>query len=122
MTVLANPGKAICVVTHEYVGGHNCAHDFFVDGVGDGGCFKCYRRSVLETIHFDKVKFVGYAFQIEMKFDTWKYGFKIKEVPIIFTDRTRGTSKMSSGIFKEAVMGVMMLKISSWFRKYDRTE
>lgn len=84
--------------------------------------FKCYRRSVLETIHFDKVKFVGYAFQIEMKFDTWKYGFKIKEVPIIFTDRTKGTSKMSSGIFKEAVMGVMMLKIASWFRKYKRPE
>ena len=84
--------------------------------------FKCYKRIVLQTLDFDKVKFVGYAFQIEMKFDTWKYGFKIKEVPIIFTDRTLGTSKMSSGIFKEAVMGVMMLKISSWFRKYDRAE
>ncbi len=84
--------------------------------------FKCYKRLVLQTIDFDKIKFVGYAFQIEMKFDTWKYGFKIKEVPIIFTDRTLGTSKMSSGIFKEAVMGVMMLKINSWFRKYDRPE
>lgn len=84
--------------------------------------FKCYKRIVLQTLDFDKVKFVGYAFQIEMKFDTWKYGFEIKEVPIIFTDRTKGTSKMSSGIFKEAVMGVMMLKIKSWFRKYDRPE
>ena len=84
--------------------------------------FKCYRRSVLETIDFNKVKFVGYAFQIEMKFDTWKYGFKIKEVPIIFTDRTKGTSKMSSGIFKEAVLGVLKLKIGSWFRTYDRAQ
>jgi dolichol-phosphate mannosyltransferase len=84
--------------------------------------FKCYRRRVLETIDFDRVKFVGYAFQIEMKFDTWKHGFKIKEVPIIFTDRTKGTSKMSSGIFKEAVFGVLNLKISSWFRKYKKPE
>jgi dolichol-phosphate mannosyltransferase len=82
--------------------------------------FKCYARTVLETLDFDRVKFVGYAFQIEMKFDTWKYGFKIKEVPIIFTDRTRGQSKMSSGIFKEAVLGVIALKIGSWFRKYER--
>jgi len=84
--------------------------------------FKCYKRTVLQTLDLDKVKFVGYAFQIEMKFDTWKYGFKIKEVPIIFTDRTKGTSKMSSGIFKEAVLGVMKLKINSWFRKYERLE
>jgi dolichol-phosphate mannosyltransferase len=82
--------------------------------------FKCYSRKVLQTIDLDKVKFMGYAFQIEMKFDTWKYGFQIKEVPIIFTDRTRGESKMSSGIFKEAVLGVMKLKISSWFRKYNK--
>ena len=81
--------------------------------------FKCYKRIVLQTLDLDKVKFVGYAFQIEMKFDTWKYGFKIKEVPIIFTDRTKGTSKMSSGIFKEAVLGVIKLKIGSWFRKYN---
>jgi dolichol-phosphate mannosyltransferase len=84
--------------------------------------FKCYKRVVLETIKLDEVKFVGYAFQIEMKFDTWKYGFKIKEVPIIFTDRTKGTSKMSSGIFKEAVLGVMKLKVSSWFKKYERPD
>lgn len=82
--------------------------------------FKCYSRRVLETIELDKVKFVGYAFQIEMKFDAWKYGFKIKEIPIIFTDRTKGQSKMSSGIFKEAVFGVMKLKINSWFKNYKR--
>ena len=82
--------------------------------------FKCYTKKVLQTLDFDKVKFVGYAFQIEMKFDTWKYGFKIKEIPIIFTDRTKGESKMSRGIFKEAIIGVMMLKLGSWFRKYDK--
>jgi dolichol-phosphate mannosyltransferase len=80
--------------------------------------FKCYRRKVLETINMDKVKFVGYAFQIEMKFSAWKYGFKIKEVPIIFTDRTKGQSKMSRGIFKEAVFGVLQMKINSFFRSY----
>lgn len=81
--------------------------------------FKCYRATALEKVLETPVKFVGYAFQIEMKFRTWKYGYKIKEVPIIFTDRTMGTSKMSSGIFKEAFFGVMWLKISSWFRKWD---
>ena len=65
--------------------------------------FKCYKRAVLETINFDKIKFVGYAFQIEMKFKSWKYGFNVVEVPVIFTDRTEGTSKMSGGIFFEAV-------------------
>ncbi len=82
--------------------------------------FKCYTAKVLQTIHLEKVKFIGYAFQIEMKFLAWKYGFKIKEVPIIFTDRTKGASKMSTGIFKEAVLGVIQLKISSLFRKYHR--
>ncbi|TPE39569.1 polyprenol monophosphomannose synthase [Pontibacter mangrovi] len=82
--------------------------------------FKCYRRKVLETIELDKIRFVGYAFQIEMKFLTYKYGFKIKEVPIIFTDRTKGVSKMSSGIFKEAVLGVLRMKASSYFRHFDR--
>ncbi|WP_161890346.1 polyprenol monophosphomannose synthase [Pontibacter russatus] len=82
--------------------------------------FKCYRRKVLETIRLNKIRFVGYAFQIEMKFMAYKYGFKIKEVPIIFTDRTRGTSKMSSGIFKEAVLGVIQMKINSYFRHFDR--
>ena len=81
--------------------------------------FKCYHNSVLRKILQDKIKFVGYAFQIEMKFKAWKYGFKIKEVPIIFTDRTEGTSKMSGGIFTEAVFGVIKLKVSSWFRKWD---
>ena len=82
--------------------------------------FKCYRRKVLETIDFDKIRFKGYAFQIEMKFTAWKHGFKIVEVPIIFTDRTQGTSKMSGGIFSEAVMGVIKLKVGSWFRKYEK--
>ncbi len=82
--------------------------------------FKCFKRQVLETIDLGNIKFVGYAFQIEMKFKTWKHGFKLKEVPIIFTDRTRGTSKMSSGIFKEAVLGVIQLKINSWFKKYPK--
>ena len=82
--------------------------------------FKCYRRVVLETIELDKIKFVGYAFQIEMKFSAWRCGFRIKEIPIIFTDRTKGESKMSKGIFKEAVFGVMQMKIKSWFRKYPK--
>ncbi|MFY0654407.1 MAG: polyprenol monophosphomannose synthase [Cyclobacteriaceae bacterium] len=82
--------------------------------------FKCYTSKVLKTIDLDHIKFIGYAFQIEMKFLAWKYGFKIKEIPIIFTDRTRGTSKMSSHIFREAVLGVIQLKVSSLFRKYQR--
>ncbi|MDH4059061.1 MAG: glycosyltransferase, partial [Cyclobacteriaceae bacterium] len=81
--------------------------------------FICYRRKVLETIPLNEIKFVGYAFQIEMKFKAWKYGFKLKEVPIIFTDRTRGQSKMSSGIFKEAFLGVIQLEIKSWFTEYE---
>jgi len=84
--------------------------------------FVCYKREVLETIDLDAVKFIGYAFQIEMKFTTHKFGFKVIEVPIIFTDRTKGTSKMSSGIFKEAVIGVIQMKINSWFKKYFREE
>ncbi len=72
--------------------------------------FKCYNAKVLRTISLDDVKFMGYAFQIEMKYTTWKLGFKITEVPIIFTDRTEGTSKMSSKIFKEAFLGVMSLR------------
>lgn len=80
--------------------------------------FVCYRKKVLETIPLDRVKFVGYAFQIEMKFLTWKYGFKLSEVPIIFTERVRGESKMSAGIFKEAFFGVLQMTISSWFKKY----
>ncbi len=80
--------------------------------------FVCYKRKVLETIPLNDIRFIGYAFQIEMKFLAWKYGFKLTEVPIIFTDRTRGESKMSPGIFKEAFFGVLHMTITSWFRKY----
>lgn len=80
--------------------------------------FKCYKKKVLEKIALDNIKFKGYAFQIEMKFTTYKLGFKIVEVPIIFTDRTEGVSKMSKGIFKEAILGVIQMKINSWFKKY----
>lgn len=82
--------------------------------------FKCYRRKVLETIRLDKIKFVGYAFQIEMKFTALKHGFKVVEVPIIFTDRTEGVSKMSTRIFREAFIGVIQMKVWSWFRKYEK--
>jgi len=82
--------------------------------------FKCYRRKVLETIPMEKIKFVGYAFQIEMKFTAIKYGFNVVEVPIIFTDRTEGTSKMSTRIFREAFLGVIQMKVNSWFRDYKR--
>lgn len=84
--------------------------------------FKCYHRSVLETIDLDKIKFKGYAFQIEMKFSTWKYGFHIIEVPIVFTDRRQGNSKMSGGIFSEAMMGVIQMKLSSFFKQYKRPQ
>jgi dolichol-phosphate mannosyltransferase len=80
--------------------------------------FKCYKRKVLQIIPMEKIHFVGYAFQIEMKFTAIKYGFKVVEVPIIFTDRTEGTSKMSTRIFREAFLGVIQMKIWSWFRKY----
>ena len=79
--------------------------------------FKCYRRNVLESIDFEKIRFVGYAFQIEMKFRAWQKGFHLAEVPVIFTDRKLGQSKMSSGIIREAVFGVILLKITSIFRK-----
>ena len=82
--------------------------------------FKCYKRKVLETINLNKIQFVGYAFQIEMKFKSWKYGFKIIEVPVVFTDRTDGTSKMSGGIFLEAVFGVIQMKIKSLFRSWKK--
>jgi len=80
--------------------------------------FKCYKRKVLETIKLDKIKLKGYAFQIEMKFTTWKFGFKIIEVPIIFTERQEGTSKMSGGIFNEAVWGVIKMKFRSFYKNY----
>ena len=82
--------------------------------------FKCYTRKVLETININAIKLKGYAFQIEMKFTTWKVGFKIIEVPIIFTERKLGSSKMSGGIFNEAVWGVIKMKVKSWFRNYKR--
>ena len=82
--------------------------------------FVWYRRKVLETLELDKIRFKGYAFQIEMKFTAYKCGFTIKEVPIVFVNRVLGTSKMSGGIFSEALWGVMRLKICSWFRKYPK--
>ncbi len=82
--------------------------------------FVCYRRSVLETLELDKIRFKGYAFQIEMKYTAYKCGFNIKEVPIIFVNRVLGNSKMSGGIFGEAVFGVIRLKINSFFRKYPQ--
>ena len=82
--------------------------------------FVCYNRKVLETIQLDKIKFVGYAFQIEMKFKAWKYGFNLAERPIIFTDRREGTSKMSGSIVSEAIFGVIRLTVASWFRSYSR--
>lgn len=80
--------------------------------------FVCYKRRVLETINLDDIRFKGYAFQIEMKFTAYKIGFKIKEVPVIFVNRREGTSKMSGGIFSEALFGVMRLRWDGWFKKY----
>ncbi|MCC1483039.1 polyprenol monophosphomannose synthase [Winogradskyella immobilis] len=79
--------------------------------------FVCYKRSVLETINLNAIKFIGYAFQIEMKFKAYKKGFRIVEVPVIFTDRTKGKSKMSGGIISEAIFGVISLKLNSLFKK-----
>ena len=81
--------------------------------------FKCYRRTLLERIELDKIRFKGYAFQIEMKFTAWKSGFTIIEVPIIFTDRRAGASKMSGGIFNEALWGVIIMKFRSFFKHYN---
>lgn len=82
--------------------------------------FVCYKRHTLETMELDKIRFKGYAFQIEMKYTAYKCGAKIIEVPIVFVNRVLGTSKMSGGIFSEALFGVIRLKISSWFRKYPK--
>ena len=82
--------------------------------------FVCYTRKVLETIDMGRIRMKGYGFQIEMKFTTWKHGFKITEVPIVFIDRQEGTSKMSGGIFSEALFGVMKMKWTSFFRKYNK--
>ena len=82
--------------------------------------FKCYKRRVLETIDLDAVRFKGYAFQIEMKFTAYKCGFRIKEVPVIFVNRVLGTSKMSGGIFSEALWGVIRLRLDGWFKEYPK--
>ena len=82
--------------------------------------FKCYRKTVLENIGIENIKMKGYGFQIEMKFRTWRHGFKIKEIPIIFTDRKEGTSKMSGGIFGEAFKGVLKMKIRSYFKPFKK--
>ena len=82
--------------------------------------FVCYKRQLLETIELDKIRFKGYAFQIEMKFTAHKCGAKIIEVPIVFVNRVLGTSKMSGGIFSEALLGVVKLKLNSWVRKYPQ--
>ncbi|MDR1861158.1 MAG: polyprenol monophosphomannose synthase [Bacteroidales bacterium] len=82
--------------------------------------FICFRRKVLETIELDKIAMKGYGFQVEMKFSAWKHGFRLVEVPIIFTDRQEGRSKMSGGIFSEALWGVALMKFHSLFRKYSR--
>lgn len=82
--------------------------------------FVCYRRRVLKTIDFDRIRFKGYAFQIEMKYTAYKIGFKIKEVSVIFVNRREGTSKMSGGIFSEALFGVIRLRLDGWFRKYPQ--
>jgi dolichol-phosphate mannosyltransferase len=84
--------------------------------------FVCYRRKVLEVINLDKIKFKGYAFQIEMKFKAWKYGFNVMELPIIFTDRREGTSKMSGKIVSEAIFGVVIMTVNSWFKNYKNHE
>ncbi len=82
--------------------------------------FVCYRRRVLETIELDKIRFKGYAFQIEMKYTVYKCGFKMKEVPVVFVNRVLGESKMSGGIFSEALFGVMRLRLDGWFRRYPK--
>ena len=82
--------------------------------------FKCYRRRVLETINLKDIRFKGYAFQIEMKFTAYKCGFKIKEVPVVFVNRVEGVSKMSGGIFSEALFGVIRLRWDGWFKKYPK--
>ncbi len=82
--------------------------------------FVCYKREVLDSINFDEIKFVGYAFQIEMKFAAWKLGFKIAEVPIVFVDRKVGVSKMNTGIVKEGVLGVLKIQWHSLFKNYRK--
>jgi dolichol-phosphate mannosyltransferase len=82
--------------------------------------FMCYKKEVLEAINLEEIRFVGYAFQIEMKFAAWKLGFRIKEVAIIFQDRTHGVSKMNKGIVKEGILGVLKLRWHSFFTSYRK--
>lgn len=82
--------------------------------------FVCYKRKVLDNIDLDKIRFIGYAFQIEMKFAAWQCGFKLKEIPITFKDREKGASKMSKGIVREAVIGVLKMKWNSFFNNYRK--
>jgi dolichol-phosphate mannosyltransferase len=82
--------------------------------------FVCYKKEVLETLNLEQIRFAGYAFQIEMKFAAWKLGFRIKEVPIIFQDRTQGVSKMNKGIVKEGILGVLKLRWHSLFTNYRK--
>jgi len=84
--------------------------------------YVCYTRKVLKAIDLDAIRFIGYAFQIEMKFATWQLGYKIKEVPIVFIDREVGSSKMSTKIFREAFYGVIILKLQSFFKSYKKTK
>lgn len=84
--------------------------------------FVCYSSRVLRTIDLDRIRLKGYGFQIEMKFTAWKFGFRIVEVPIIFTDRKHGSSKMSGGIFSEAILGVVRMKLGSFFKSYKRLD
>ncbi|WP_372773149.1 polyprenol monophosphomannose synthase [Mangrovibacterium sp.] len=81
--------------------------------------FKCFRRTVLETIDLNDIRLKGYGFQVEMKFTAWKHGFQLTEVPIIFTDRQEGSSKMSGGIFNEALWGILRMKLRSWFKHFE---
>jgi dolichol-phosphate mannosyltransferase len=82
--------------------------------------FVCYHRSIFEKMNLEQIQFIGYAFQIEMKFATWKLGFKIKEVPITFTDRVYGESKMSGSIFKEAIFGVLKMALQGFTKSYSK--
>jgi len=82
--------------------------------------FVCYKRNVLDTIDLDKIRFIGYAFQIELKYAAWRSGFSLKEIPIVFKDRQKGISKMSKGIFKEAVYGVITMRWKSFFHSYTK--
>jgi len=82
--------------------------------------FVCYKRNVLDTIDLDKIRFIGYAFQIELKYPAWRSGFSLKEIPIVFKDRQKGISKMSKGIFKEAVYGVITMRWKSFFHSYTK--